>query len=70
MSNTGTVVDIEAGVVLGTMKEWIQDNFGMVSGDGTIVYVTPDKQTLLSFVIEFNAVGPRTVYWYITPDIR
>ena len=70
MSNSGTVVDIEAGVVLGSIKDWVYENYGLTVGPGCIVYMTADKQKFLSFVLVDVVATMKTAHWYVAPDVR
>ncbi len=67
MTNSGQVVDIENGVVLGNMYDWILDNYGIATGPGSIVYMTPDKQRFLSLWIADSAGGGKTAHWFVAP---
>ncbi len=70
MSNGGTVVDIESGAVLGSVKDWVYENYGLNVGPGCITYMTADKQKFISFVLESNAAGQRTAHWYVAPVVK
>ena len=67
MTNSGKVIDIENGAVLGNMYDWIKDNYGIATGPGSIVYMTPDKQRFLSLWIADSAGGGKTAHWFVAP---
>ena len=67
-ANGGNVIDIENGVVLGSVSEWIQDTYGITPGPGFIVQLSPDKSRILSMCLAADAaVGMRTTHWFIAP---
>ncbi len=70
MSNSGTVVDIESGAVLGSVKDWVYENYGLNVGPGCIRYMTADKQKFLSFVLVDVVATMKTAHWYVAPDVR
>ncbi len=70
LPTSGIVYDIENQVSLGSVAEWILDNYGMVIPMCYITYMTPDKSCLLGTVVEYSEVGPRTVSWYMAPPVK
>ncbi len=66
LPTSGSVVDIENGVMLGSVNDWVLENYGMQINYGYITYVCPNG-TLKAMSIEANAATPRTVTWVISP---
>ena len=68
MTNSGKVVEIETGAVLGNMYDWIKDNYGIATSPGSIDYMTPDMQRFISLCLADDvATGARTTHWYVAP---
>lgn len=68
MTNSGKVVEVESGAILGDMYDWIQANYGIATSPGSIVYMTPDMQSFISLYIDTaNAMSPRTCNWFVAP---
>lgn len=65
---SGYVVDIDNGVVICDMQEWIKDTYGITTPVGYIIYMCPDKQTFLARTLEFTATGPKEVGWFVTAN--
>lgn len=63
----GMVVDIENGTVIGGVREWIADNFGMTVPQGYIAYVAPNGMIKGQTVIT-SAARSRMVNWYMSPN--
>ncbi len=64
LPTNGSVVDIENGVILGTVQDWVMENYGIRVGAGYITNVCPDG-TLRAQSIETDASGQRTVNWVL-----
>lgn len=70
LANSGRVVDVNDKVVIGDMHDWIADNYGIVAGPGSIVYVSPDMRKLLSLYYAPSVMtGFRTTHWFIAPGV-
>ena len=68
MVNDGDVIDIENGTVISTSnRTWIQENYGIATSPGSIVYMTPDGQRFLSLYLASSAMGAKTTHWYVAP---
>lgn len=70
LPSSGIVYDIEHQVSLGSVEEWVSDNYGIVIPTGYITYVTPDRSRLMGNVLESTAVGTRVVSWYVAPPLE
>lgn len=62
--------DIEHQVSLGSVEEWVSDNYGIIIPTGYITYITPDRSRLMGNVLESTAVGTRVVSWYVAPPLE
>lgn len=69
LPSSGNVVNIEAQSNLGTVKEWVLENYGIIIPMGYINYMTPDGKTFLGSLVEHSALGPRVVNWYVAPTV-
>ena len=68
MTNSGKVIDIENGAVLGNMYDWIKDNYGIATGPGSIVYMTADMQRFLSLCLASSVSSDaKTTHWFVAP---
>ena len=70
LPSSGIVYDIEHQVSLGSVEEWVSDNYGIVIPTGYITYITPDRSRLMGNVLESTAVGTRVVSWYVAPPLE
>ncbi len=66
-ANAGAVVDIDSGMVLGKLEDWIKDNYGITIPGGYIRYVTPSG-TMFGRMMMTSAAGTRTTDWYMVPN--
>ena len=70
LPSSGIVYDIENQVSLGSVQEWVLDNYHMVIPMCYITYMTPDKSSMIGSVIEYSELGPRVVSWYMAPPVE
>lgn len=70
LPSSGIVYDIENQVSLGSVQEWVLDNYHMVIPMCYINYMTSDKSSMIGTVVEESALGPRTVSWYMAPPVE
>ncbi len=67
LPSSGIVYDIENQVSLGSVQEWVLDNYHMVIPMCYITYMTPDKSSMIGSVIEYSELEPAVVSWYMAP---
>lgn len=70
LPSSGIVYDIENQVSLGSVQEWVLDNYHMVIPMCYVTYMTPDKSSMIGSVIEYSELGPRVVSWYMAPPVE
>ena len=63
------VYDLNTHTDLGTMQDWIYENYGIIIPEGSITYVSPDGQHVLGTMSETNALETTLINWYIAPPI-
>ena len=62
------VYDLNTHTDLGSMEDWIYENYGIIIPGGSITYVSPDGKYMLGTIMEMGAIGgPQFVSWYIAP---
>lgn len=68
----GMVYDLDAGVTLGTVAEWVYAEYGLIiPSDIFIKYVSPDGRVVLGTGVEQPAGSKGRIYpWYIIPPTR
>lgn len=67
-ASSGMVVDIDDGTVIGSMVEWIRDNYGIIIPSGYLTYM-PDSGDRF-FGAMLSAAGPvvEGVNWFVCPE--
>lgn len=68
----GIVHDLNAGVTLGTVEEWVRSEYGIIiPPDIFITYVSPDGKVVLGTGTEMLVTGQGRIYpWYIIPPAQ
>ena len=66
MPTSGAVVDIDNGVMLGSVEDWVYENYGIHVSFGYITYVCPNG----TLKAQSKDLGPiaRTVTWIVSPS--
>lgn len=68
--SSGVVVDIETGTQLGTMQQWIKDNYGIVVSTGYVEYMCKDGAAFMGVSAQAGAAGTTFVSWYVAPPLK
>ena len=65
--NSGKVVDIENGIVLGSALEWIESTYGILVPAGYITYMPDSKDRFLGAMLYTDGPVVEGINWYVGP---
>ena len=65
--NSGKVVDIENGIVLGSALEWIESTYGILVPAGYITYMPDSKDRFLGAMLYTGGPVVEGINWYVGP---
>ena len=65
--NSGKVVDIENGIVLGSALEWIESTYGILIPAGYITYMPDSKDRFLGAMLFMGGPVVEGINWYVGP---
>ena len=65
--NSGKVVDIENGIVLGSALEWIESTYGIRIPSGYITYMPDSRDRFLGAMLFTGGPVVEGINWYVGP---
>ena len=67
--STSKVYDLNTHTDLGSMEDWVYDNYGIIVPAGCINQVSPDGKYILGTSAQASASGTNFINWYIAPPV-
>ena len=65
---TAGVYDLNTETYLGTIPEWVHNNYGIpIPANGWIEYISPDGRLHGKYVVEDALRGAIALMWYVVP---
>lgn len=66
----GALVEIESGVGIGKVNDWIKKEYGIIIPAGWIDYITADGKVVMGVSIVMDAMQPDSCVWYVAPALE
>ena len=67
-SDVTGVYDLNTETYLGTILEWVHNNYGIpIPANGWIEYISPDGRLHGKYAVEDAVRGPMALIWYVVP---
>ncbi len=68
--SSSVVYDLNTHTDLGSMEDWVYDNYGIIIPSGFVNQVAPDGRFVLGTRMQSSAMGASFASWYIAPPIE
>ena len=67
--STSKVYDLNTNTDLGSMEDWVYDNYGIIVPAGCINYISGDGKVVLGTSPQASAGGTNFINWYVAPPV-
>ncbi len=68
---SGIVVDIEAKCAIGSVSQWVYDNYGIVIPESSCIqYMNPERTALLGVGTRTSVAGTTPFLWYLASPVE